>query len=140
MITFYYEEVSENQINEDVIKSWVKNVISNHGSFLGSITYIFCNDEYILKINKEYLNHDYYTDIITFDYCEGKEISGDLFISLDTILSNSKLFNSSYHEELHRVIIHGILHLIGYKDKNDDEAVVMRQQENNALNLLKTIS
>ncbi len=140
MIEFYYEEISDNQIDEDIIKSWISKVITKSNSFLGSINYIFCNDEYILDINKQYLDHDYYTDIITFDYCEDKMISGDLFISIDTVLSNSQKFNTSYKEELNRVIVHGILHLIGFKDKSEQEAKEMRNQENLALNLLKTIS
>ncbi|MCW3785178.1 rRNA maturation RNase YbeY [Plebeiibacterium sediminum] len=140
MINFYYEEVSDKQIDENIVKSWISNVITSYNSFLGSITYIFCNDDYILDINNQYLNHNYYTDIITFDYCENNTISGDLFISLDTVLTNSQQFNTSYNEELHRVIVHGILHLLGFKDKTEDEAKIMRQKENEALKLLETIS
>jgi len=140
VINFFYEQVVENQVDEDIIKSWVSTIITNYNSFLGSINYIFCDDEYILDVNQQYLNHDYFTDIITFDYCENNIISGDLFISLDTVLSNSRLFNTSYYQELHRVIIHGILHLIGFKDKSEPEAEEMRKQEEKALDILKTIS
>ncbi len=140
MIDFNYEEVSENQIDENIIKSWIGKVITDYNSFLGSITYIFCNDDYILNINNQYLNHNYYTDIITFDYCDGNTVSGDLFISIDTVLSNSIKFNTLFQEELNRVIIHGILHLLGFKDKTDQEAKTMRTLENQALKLLKTIS
>ncbi len=140
MINFYYEEVSEDQIDEDIIKSWISKVITSYNSFLGSITYIFCNDDYILDINKQYLNHNYYTDIITFDYCENNTVAGDLFISIDTVLSNSHKFKTPFKEELHRVIIHGILHLLGFKDKTEEEAQIMRDKENLALTLLETIS
>ncbi len=140
MIEFYYEQVPDSQVDENIIKSWISKIITGNNSFLGSINYIFCNDDYILDINKQYLNHDYYTDIITFDYCDNKIISGDLFISLDTVLSNSKKFSTTYNQELYRVIIHGILHLLGFKDKSEEEAAEMRNQEELALDLLKTIS
>ena len=140
MINFNYEEVSEDQIDEDIIKSWISKVITSYNSFLGSITYIFCNDDYILDINKQYLNHNYYTDIITFDYCENNTVAGDLFISIDTVLSNSHKFKTPFKEELHRVVIHGILHLLGFKDKTEEEAQIMRDKENLALTLLETIS
>ncbi len=140
MIEFYYEQVPDNQVNENIIKSWISKIITGNNSFLGSINYIFCNDDYILDINKQYLNHDYYTDIITFDYCDNKIISGDLFISLDTVLSNSEKFSTTYTQELYRVIIHGILHLLGFKDKSEEEVAEMRNQEELALDLLKTIS
>ena len=103
---------------------------------MGDVAYIFCNDSKILEVNQQYLQHDYYTDIITFDYCEGNRISGDLFISLDTVRSNAELFGKSYHEELHRVIIHGILHLCGINDKGPGERELMEEAENAALALL----
>ncbi len=140
MIDFFYEEVSEKQIDEKRVQTWISKVIVDYNFLLGPINYIFCNDDYILDINKKYLNHDYYTDIITFDYCEDKTISGDLFISLDTVLSNSQAFNTSYSHELHRVIVHGVLHLLGFKDKTNQEALEMRKLEDKALSLLKTIS
>lgn len=119
------------------MNSWIKTVAAAHGMKIGVITYIFCDDDHILKINKEYLNHDYYTDIITFDYTEDGIISGDIFISLDTVRSNALQFKTSYEEELNRVIIHGILHLCGIEDKTPQARKVMEANENEALSLLK---
>ncbi|MDD4636465.1 MAG: rRNA maturation RNase YbeY [Bacteroidales bacterium] len=119
------------------MNSWIKTVATAHGMKIGVITYIFCDDDHILKINKEYLNHDYYTDIITFDYTEDGIISGDIFISLDTVRSNALQFKTSYEEELNRVIIHGILHLCGIEDKTPQARKVMEANENEALSLLK---
>ncbi len=140
MIEFVFEDTEPIKLNESLIQSWIAQISEREGFILGDITYIFCSDNYILNINKEYLNHDYFTDIITFNYNEGNIISGDLFISLDTVLSNSELFKTKYDIELHRVIIHGILHLIGYNDKTDAEQEEMTQMENSCLDLLKTIS
>ena len=100
---------------------WIKAVAASYGKRVGDIGYLFCDDEHILSVNREYLGHDYYTDIITFDYCEGDVISGDLVISLDTIRTNAELFKKPYEEELHRVISHGILHLCGLNDKGPGE-------------------
>ena len=100
---------------------------------VGEIAYIFCSDEKILEVNRQYLQHDYYTDIITFDYCEGNRLSGDLFISLDTVRTNAEQFGSDYETELHRVIIHGILHLCGINDKGPGEREIMEAAENKAL-------
>lgn len=118
------------------IKQWIKQVIEAKGKKTGNITYIFCDDEYLLKVNKQYLQHDYYTDVITFDYVENDLISGDIFISTDRVRENALAFGSSETEELHRVIIHGALHLLGLKDKSEKEASQMRQAENEALKLL----
>lgn len=118
------------------IKQWIKQVIEAKGKKTGNITYIFCDDEYLLEVNKQYLQHDYYTDVITFDYVENDLISGDIFISTDRVRENALAFGSSETEELHRVIIHGALHLLGLKDKNEKEASQMRQAENEALKLL----
>lgn len=115
------------------VNAWIKEVASRHGYKLGEITYIFCDDQKILEVNREYLKHDYYTDIITFDYTEGKVISGDLFISLDTVKSNSEKFSTSYEEEFYRVVIHGILHLCGINDKGVGEREIMEKHENEAL-------
>ena len=115
------------------VNAWIKEVASKHGYKLGEITYIFCDDQKILEVNREYLKHDYYTDIITFDYTEGKVISGDLFISLDTVKSNSEKFSTSYEEEFYRVVIHGILHLCGINDKGVGEREIMEKHENEAL-------
>ena len=118
------------------IKQWIKQVIEAKGKKTGNITYIFCDDEYLLEVNKQYLQHDYYTDVITFDYVENDLISGDIFISTDRVRENALAFGSSETEELHRVIIHGALHLVGLKDKSEKEASQMRQAENEALKLL----
>ena len=124
--------------------AWIKAVAVSYGKRVGSIAYIFCNDDKILEVNRQYLQHDYYTDIITFDYCDderlmGKKdtISGDLFISLDTVRSNAEQQGTAYEEELHRVIIHGILHLCGINDKGPGEREVMEAAENKALAMLK---
>jgi probable rRNA maturation factor len=119
------------------MNSWIKTVADAHGKKIGEIAYIFCDDNHILQINKEYLNHDFFTDIITFDYTEGNIISGDIFISLETVQSNAVQFNASYEEELNRVIIHGILHLCGIEDKTPQARKDMEANENQALSLLK---
>ncbi len=113
--------------------AWIKAVAAQYGRKVGEIGYLFVNDEKILEVNKEYLGHDYYTDIITFDYDEGDVINGDLVISLDTVRSNALLFGKTYNEELHRVIIHGILHLCGINDKGPGEREIMEAAENKAL-------
>ncbi len=136
MIDFFAEDISMPEINEETLSTWIEEVTQNYGYILGDISYIFCSDEYILKINVEYLDHDYYTDIITFDYTEDKIISGDLFISLDTVKSNSEQFGQKFDTELHRVIIHGILHLCGLKDKSPEDEKTMRDAEDKALNKL----
>lgn len=124
--------------------AWIKAVAASYGKRVGSIAYIFCNDDKILEVNRQYLQHDYYTDIITFDYCDDERmmgnkdtISGDLFISLDTVRSNAAQQGTTYEEELHRVIIHGILHLCGINDKGPGEREVMEAAENKALAMLK---
>jgi rRNA maturation RNase YbeY len=124
--------------NRTILKNWIKRTIERNNKQLGEISYIFCSDEQLLEINKEFLNHDYYTDIITFDYSEADIVSGDLFISIDRIKDNAKTLDVSYQEELHRVIIHGILHLLGFKDKTDEESQNMRLLENECLSDLLT--
>ncbi len=113
--------------------AWIRAVAASYGKTVGEVGYLFCDDEKILEVNNEYLGHDYYTDIITFDYCEGDVLNGDLVISLDTIRTNAEKFNKSYEEELHRVIIHGILHLCGINDKGPGEREIMEAAENRAL-------
>ena len=113
--------------------AWIRAVAATYGRRVGDVNYIFCNDERILEVNREYLQHDYYTDIITFDYTEDDVISGDLFISLDTVRTNSEQFATEYDEELHRTIIHGILHLCGINDKGPGEREMMEEAENRAL-------
>ncbi len=138
MITYQTEGVSMPAIKKREITAWDKSVAESYGKKVGDIAYIFCSDEEILRINREYLQHDYYTDIITFDYCEGNRLSGDLFISLDTVHSNAELFGQDYDRELHRVIIHGVLHLCGINDKAPGEREQMEAAENKALDLLQT--
>ena len=115
---------------------WIKAVAASYGKRVGDIGYLFCSDEHILDVNREYLGHDYYTDIITFDYCEDDILSGDIVISLDTIRTNAELFHKTYEEELHRVIIHGILHLCGINDKGPGEREKMEAAEDQALQML----
>lgn len=117
--------------------AWIRRVAATYGRKVGEIGYLFCDDEKILEVNREYLQHDYYTDIITFDYDEGDVINGDLVISLDTVRSNAGLFGKAYEEELHRVIIHGILHLCGINDKGPGEREIMEAAENKALAMRK---
>ncbi len=121
--------------NKRKISNWIKEVTSSYEKEIGNITIVFSNDSYILEINKKYLNHNYFTDIITFDYSHGKKIEGDIFISLDTILDNSKKYKVSFNNELLRVIIHGILHLLGFKDKEELDKTIMREKENKCLAL-----
>lgn len=135
-VSFYNEGSEMPSINKTDIRNWVKQVAEQHGKRVGAIAYIFCDDEKILEVNRQYLQHDYYTDIITFDYTEGNKISGDLFISLDTVRTNAEQFEQPYERELHRVIIHGILHLCGINDKGPGEREIMEAEENKALALL----
>jgi len=135
MISYFTEGVKMPKIGKREVSAWIKKVAEVHGFCVGDVSYIFCSDEHILNVNKEYLQHDYYTDIITFDYTEKKRISGDIFISLDTVASNAEKFGVAYEEELYRVIIHGVLHLCGINDKSPEERVVMEKEEDEALKL-----
>ena len=133
-IIFSVEEISFNLKEKNKIKRWIKNIIENEGKKLGEISYIFCSDEYLLDINQKYLEHNTYTDIITFDYTENSNIiSGDIFVSIDRVKENSIKFKVTFEEELRRVLIHGILHLLGYPDKKPSEEKKMREKENEAL-------
>lgn len=137
MITYNTIDVKMPDIPHRETTVWIRAVAASYGKRVGEVAYVFCNDEKILEVNRQYLQHDYYTDIITFDYCEGDMLSGDLFISLDTVRSNAELFGKTYDEELHRVIIHGILHLVGINDKGPGEREIMEAAEDKALALLK---
>ena len=117
MITYNSEKVKMPKIKKRETTAWIKQVAQSYGKKVGDIGYMFVDDEKILEVNRAYLQHDYYTDIITFDYCEDDELNGDLVISLDTVRTNAELFGKTYEEELYRVIIHGVLHLIGINDK-----------------------
>lgn len=136
MITYNTIDVPMPAFRHRDITAWVKAVAAAHGRRVGDVAYVFCNDEKILEVNRQYLQHDYYTDIITFDYSVGDVISGDLFISLDTVRSNAEGLGVDYETELRRVIIHGILHLCGVNDKGPGEREVMEAEENKALALL----
>jgi rRNA maturation RNase YbeY len=132
MINFNYE--SEFQLeNEEAISNWISTSIISEGKKEGEISYIFCDDEYLHKINLEYLNHDTLTDVISFDYTMGNEIGGDIFISVERVADNAKDFKVSFEEELMRVMIHGVLHYCGYKDKGESNEVVMRSKEDEKL-------
>ncbi|WP_234109479.1 rRNA maturation RNase YbeY [Chryseobacterium sp. R2A-55] len=135
MIHFFFENIDKIEILPTSIK-WLEELIISENRKLGEITYIFCDDEYLLKVNRDFLDHDYYTDIITFDYVKGKTISADIFVSLPRILENSKTLAKDFNSEFHRVLAHGILHLIGYKDKTKEEIAEMRAKEDFYLSIL----
>lgn len=136
MISYQAEGVKFPNIKKRETTAWIRKVAASYGKKIGEIGYMFVGDEKILEVNKEYLGHDYYTDIITFDYCEDKTLNGDLFISLDTVFTNADKFGRPYDEELHRVIIHGILHLCGINDKGPGEREIMEAAEDKALAML----
>ncbi len=133
MITYNADGVKMPKLRRRDTSAWIKAVAATYGRKVGEIGYLFCDDEKILEVNREYLQHDYYTDIITFDYDEDDIISGDLVISLDTVRTNAEQFGKTYEEELYRVIIHGILHLCGINDKGPGEREIMEAAENKAL-------
>lgn len=132
MINFNYEN-EFNLDNEEVISNWLSQVILSETKKEGEINYIFCDDEYLLRINLEYLNHDTLTDIISFDYTVGNEINGDIFISVERVQDNANDFEVSFEEELRRVLVHGVLHYCGYKDKSEEDEVLMRAKEDEKL-------
>ena len=137
MITYNAEGVKMPKIKKRDTTAWIKAVAATYGRKVGEVGYLFVDDEKILEVNREYLGHDYYTDIITFDYDEDDTINGDLVISLDTVRTNAEQFGKAYNEELHRVIIHGILHLCGINDKGPGEREIMEAAENRALAMLE---
>ena len=132
-------ETKYNLKSRTLIKKWLKQIIENKGYKLGTLSYILCDDDYLLEINKQYLQHEFYTDIITFDYVENGVINGDIFISVDRVKENASLFGVSEREELMRVFAHGVLHLSGLKDATSEEASQMRKAENESLELLKEL-
>ena len=136
-VTFDTENIDFPNIKKREASGWIKKIASSYNKKIGEIAFLFCNDEKILEINRQYLNHDFYTDIISFDYSEGDIISGDIFISLDTVRTNSQKYNTDYQEELYRVLIHGVLHLCGLDDKLEADAILMREAENSALSQLQ---
>lgn len=139
MVDFNFENVDDLDLDFDIISKWIEQVVSRETFELGELSYIFCDDATILEINQNFLNHDYYTDVITFDYTEGKIVSGDIYISLTTVTSNAELFNTPFLQELHRVIIHGVFHLCGFKDKSEKDEQLMRSKEDEALRLINLI-
>ena len=135
MVSYFFEETDFKFKNRRLNNAWLKTVAGSEIKKLGDINIIFCSDNYILDVNQRYLQHDYFTDIITFDYCEGDVLSGDLFISVDSVKENSIEYGTDFKDELNRVIIHGLLHLIGYDDHTVEETAVMRMKENYYLSL-----
>ena len=136
MLEIVFEDVDAVSFEHSSILDWYSNVANQEEKVLGDLTIIFCSDDYLLEVNREHLNHDYYTDIITFDYSVFPIVSGDLFISVDRVKENATDFNVSFEHELHRVIIHGFLHLCGYFDKTNEDELLMRSKENQALSLI----
>lgn len=139
-LSFFSEDTPFEIKDTEFTIKWIERLISSHNKITGEISYIFCSDSYLLKINQEHLNHDTLTDIITFDYTQTAIISGDIFISINRVEENANTFGVSFMEELHRVMSHGILHLIGFNDKSSSEKKEMRKEEDKALSLLKTLS
>ncbi|MBQ7946090.1 MAG: rRNA maturation RNase YbeY [Bacteroidales bacterium] len=139
MIQYHTNDIEMPSLDTKLMSRWLKQIAAFHRRKLGDINYIFCSDKRILEVNIEYLGHDYYTDIITFDYDEGQRVSGDLFISLETVASNAEMLGIAYEEELLRVMAHGVLHLCGFKDKTEEDAANMRLREQEALALLNDL-
>lgn len=139
-IEFQTLNVDMPDIDADMIERWIALVADSHDRVLGPLTYLFCDDSHIIEVNRQFLNHDYFTDIITFDYTRRRRISGDMVISLETVASNAEMLGVSYHRELHRVIVHGVLHLCGINDKGEGEREIMEHHENEALRLLDELT
>jgi len=139
MVRYFNEDIKFVFKDKLANNRWLKLVAGSEMKKLGDISIIFCSDNYILDVNLRYLQHDYYTDIITFDYCEGKTLSGDLFISVDSVRENATEYGAEFDEELHRVIVHGLLHLIGYDDHTEEDQKTMRAKENYYLNLRTSV-
>lgn len=129
MVSYFTEDITFPFKLKRFTSKWLKFVAHSEARRLGDISIIFCSDQYILEVNRKYLNHDYYTDIITFDYCEGDLLSGDLFISVDSVRENAAFYGTAFENELNRVIVHGVLHLVGYDDHTEEEIALMRSKE-----------
>ena len=134
-VIYNVEDLDFQLVNQNLLSSWIENTIETEGATLGAVSYIFCSDEYLHKLNIEYLDHDTLTDILTFPY-NRSPLEGDIFISIDRVEDNARELNLSFENELHRVIIHGVLHLCGYLDETDEEEALMRQKEDEALKLI----
>lgn len=139
MISYYNQDIDYKFKGKRLTSKWLTLVAESEIRRIGDIAVIFCSDDYILQINQQYLSHDYYTDIITFDYSEGDKLSGDLFISIDTVKANAEEYGTDFNDELNRVIVHGVLHLIGYDDHNDKDIAVMRKKEDYYLSLRELV-
>lgn len=135
MVSYFLQDIDFVFKHKRLNNSWLKLVAESEIKKLGNINIIFCSDNYILDVNVKYLGHDYFTDIITFDYCENDILSGDLFISIDTVRDNAEFYKTEFNDELNRVIVHGLLHLIGYDDHTPEEQKIMREKENYYLEL-----
>ena len=135
MINIFFEDTEEFDLSKLNVEANIEKLVNNENKTLGDVNYILCSDAYLLDINRQYLNHDYYTDVISFDYCEDNVISGDIFISVDTVADNAKEYGVTFDKELARVMIHGVLHFVGYNDKSDEEVPIMRTKENQYLSL-----
>jgi probable rRNA maturation factor len=136
VIEVFYRDTEILEVNPEFFVLWLSQVCKKEGKVLVELSIIFCSDDYLLEVNKEYLSHDYYTDIITFDYCEGDRVSGDLFVSIDRVRDNANAYNVEFKHELFRVVVHGLLHLLGYKDKSEEEKFKMRELEDGYLALV----
>ena len=139
MITFCAQQTEMPALDKRMIERWIRAVAADYGFSVGNLNYIFCSDERELEVNREFLGHDYYTDVITFDYSTASTLNGDIFISLDTVRSNAEQLGIAFLDELHRIIIHGALHLTGQGDKTPETKAQMTEKEERALQLLKTI-
>jgi len=139
MVTYHLQDTGFKFKHKLLNNRWLKMVAESEIKRLGDISIIFCSDPYILEVNLKYLQHDYFTDIITFDYCEGNRLSGDLFISVDSVRENAEYYSVEFEDELNRVIVHGILHLIGYDDHSDEEKIIMRKKENYYLQMRNSL-
>ena len=139
MITYSAENVKFPNIKRRETTAWIRRVAATYGKKVGEVGYLFCDDEHILEVNNDYLGHDYYTDIITFDYCEGDRLNGDLFISVDSVRENAAFYGTEFENELNRVIVHGVLHLIVYDDHTKEDSDVKRYKENYYLSLRELV-
>lgn len=139
MVSYFSEDINFTLKGKLLNNRWLKMVVESEIKKMGAISIIFCSDNYILDVNMKYLQHDYFTDIITFDYCEGNTISGDLFISIDSVRENAIFYCSEFDDELDRVMVHGVLHLIGYDDHSDQDVALMREKENYYISLKKSL-
>ena len=134
-VSFHSEQTNFSIQNQKQVEAWLIQACGQEGKTLSEITFIFCSDDYLLQVNHDFLQHDYYTDVITFDYCEEQNVSGDIFISIDRVVENASSVGVSFPDELHRVMIHGMLHLLGYKDKTVAEKTEMTSKEDYYLSL-----